>query len=328
MTINLNRLGADKGVTGTYAQDNALFDDIFLGEIITAFEEANVTMDRHFVRTITEGKSATFPVTGKATAGYHTAGNKIAYGNINQTEKQITIDGLLHSSVSIYQLDELKAHYDLRSEYSKQLGRSLAVQMDKHVLQTVLRAARAAANLSELAGGSTIYNDDTDVVASGNLTDPDNLVKALYKAARIMDENDVPEEDRFFYCSPELYYKLVLSDKAINRDFGGNGSIASGKIFDVAGIEIVKTNHLPNTNITTGVAAGDSEARHAVDGSNLVGLVSAKPAVGTVKLMDLQTENEWDMDYQCTKYLAKMAVGHDVLRPECAIEILNTTTPE
>ena len=49
-----SRLGA---VNGTGASD-ALFLKVFSGEVLTAFAETNVMMDRHYVRTISNGKSA------------------------------------------------------------------------------------------------------------------------------------------------------------------------------------------------------------------------------------------------------------------------------
>ena len=50
----VSRLGQ---INGAGAVD-ALFLKIFAGEVLTSFEKTNVTMGRHFVRTISQGKSA------------------------------------------------------------------------------------------------------------------------------------------------------------------------------------------------------------------------------------------------------------------------------
>ena len=47
---------------------DAIFLKVYGGEVITSFQEKNVAMDKHFVRTITSGKSASFPVFGKKVA--------------------------------------------------------------------------------------------------------------------------------------------------------------------------------------------------------------------------------------------------------------------
>jgi hypothetical protein len=44
-------------------------------------------------------------------------------------------------------------------------------------------------------------------------------------------------------------------------------------------------------------------------------------AVGTVKLMDLGMEGEYQINKQGTLMVAKYAVGHGILRPEAAIEL-------
>ena len=47
----------------------------------------------------------------------------------------------------------------------------------------------------------------------------------------------------------------------------------------------------------------------------------APSAAGTVKLMDLATEMEYDIRRQGTLMVAKYAMGHGVLRPEAAVGI-------
>jgi hypothetical protein len=83
----------------------------------------------------------------------------------------------------------------------------------------------------------------------------------------------------------------------------------------VAGIEVVKTNNLPSTNVTTGPAAYQGNF------STTVGLVMNKEAVGTVKLLDLATESDYDIRRQGTLIVSKYAVGHGILRADCAVEL-------
>ena len=57
----VSRLGAQNQGADT----RALFLKLFAGEVLTAFEEKNIAMGLHRVRTISGGKSASFPMTGK-----------------------------------------------------------------------------------------------------------------------------------------------------------------------------------------------------------------------------------------------------------------------
>ena len=105
-----------------------------------------------------------------------------------------------------------------------------------------------------------------------------------------------------------------------DRDWGGKGAYAEGEVLKVAGIHIVKTNNLPSTNITSGVLDG-SDGNLGGNYTNTVGAVWHKSCVGTVKLMDLAVEMEYDVRRQGTLLVAKYAMGHGILRPDAAFEI-------
>ena len=53
--------------------NRSLYLDVFGGEVITRFDNATVTLDKHTVKTLSGGaKSYRFPKTWKADAEYHT----------------------------------------------------------------------------------------------------------------------------------------------------------------------------------------------------------------------------------------------------------------
>ena len=67
------------------------------------------------------------------------------------------------------------------------------------------------------------------------------------------------------------------------------------------------TSSIPGTNNT-----------YNVDAQNVAAVVFHKSAIGTVKLMDLAMESEYDIRRQGTLMVGKMALGHGILRPESA----------
>lgn len=323
--ITPSRLGLSNG-TGA---DDALFMKLFAGEVMTSFHTANVMMERHLIRTISSGKSAQFPATWQVDSYYHVPGSELAGQQVLHGERVITIDDLLVSPVFIAAIDEAKNHYDVREIYTKEAGYSLARTADKNIIQTAVLAARASATLTGAPGGSTL-NAGADLVTNANSA----LVNAFFAAAQTLDEKDVPEMERFALLKPAQYYKLVLDDKAINRDFtAGNGDVRTGKVFDLAGLQIVKSNHIPQTNIAAPAGTANAPAgvtpnigprplgKYAGDFSNTVGLVMHPNAVGTVKLLDLAVEGEYQINRQGTLIVAKYAMGHGILRPECAVEL-------
>ena len=302
-------------VNGAGATD-ALFLKVFGGEVLAAFETACKVMDKHLVRQIQNGKSAAFPATWKVTAGYHTPGAEIVGQQSNANERVIVIDDLLVSSVFLANIDEAKAHYDVRSIYSTEMGRALANQWDKNVLQTGVLAARASATVT---GG----NGGTALTSAGTLyrTSASDLVAGLTSASQAMDEKDIPEsEDKFAFVRPAQYYLLAASTTLVDKDFSNsNGDYAKAAVVYAGGCQLVKTNHLPITNIASGPTA------YRGDFSKTAALVMTKQAVGTVKLLDLAQEMAYDIRRQGTLMVGKYAIGHGILRPECAVELKTTT---
>ena len=335
-----SRLGL---VNNTGTDYEKLFLKVFSGEVLTAFSENNVFSDAlHTVRTISSGKAAQFPVTGTATAAYHTPGNLLTGGAILHNEKVINIDDLLIAQTFVANIDELMNHYDVRSIYASELGKALAKRYDQNVAKTIANASRASATLTGGSGGTVL----TLPSGAGNTTsagvDGDELAAAIYDIAQVFDENDIPKTDRYVVLPPAEYYKLPeAATRTISTDYnpGGNGSYGSGNVQQIAGMPVIMSNNVPQVNRPPGVDdSGDASAdaaelggsnnTYAGDDSKTLGLVFHKSAVGTVKLLDLQTEmsgQDYGVMYQGTLMVAKYALGHGILRPEAAATIkLNT----
>ena len=303
----------------------ALFLKVFSGEVLTAFSENNIFNDSlHNVRTISSGKSAQFPVTGTATAAYHTVGTPLVGANqILANEKIISIDDLLIAQSFVANIDELKNHYDVRSIYAQELGKALAKRYDENVAKVIANASRASTTLTNGNGGLVT------TLGSGNTTSAnvsgDELAAAIYDIAQAFDERDIPPTDRFCVLPPAEYYKLAESaTRTVDVDFnpGGNGSFASGKVQMVAGIPVMMSNNVPQSNVGSEVSGTNNS--YAGDDSKTIGLVFHRSAVGTVKLMDMTTEisgSDYGIMYQGTLMVAKYALGHGILRPECAATI-------
>jgi len=310
---------ANSGAT----RDDALFLKVFAGEVITSFDRASKTEGADMVRSISNGKSATFPVMGRIGASYHAVGTEITGSDINHNEKVITINDLLISSVFVSNIEEAKNHWDVRSAYSTEIGRALAFQKDKHILQTIGQASLAPASIT--GGDATNNVINTGIASATDATAANAMIDAIFAAAKELDANYVPSEGRKCFMRLEEYYKLANATNAVNVDFSGNGSIAEGKVHKIAGIELVPVAHFVNSNVTSGTDAGSAtnggSTPQAVDLSNFVALVSHPSAVGTVKLMDLAVEKEYDIRRQGTLMVAKYSMGHGVLRPEAAVGI-------
>ena len=323
----VSRLGL---VNATGTSFDALFLKVFSGEVLTAFGQNNIFDERlHTVRTIASGKSASFPVLGTASAAYHVIGEPLVGANqIKANEKIINIDDMLISQAVVAKLDELKNHYDVRSIYSAELGKALAKAYDENVAKTIANASRASTTLTGGNGGLvlTLPTGNTNSAAVTG----DELVAAIYDIAQEFDARDIPPTDRFCVLPPAEYYKIPESaTRIIDTDFNpqGNGSVAAGRVSMVAGIPVMMSNNVPQTNVASNPSGANNT--YSGDDSKTLGLVFHKSAVGTVKLQDMTTEisgSDYGIMYQSTLLLAKYALGHGILRPECAATIKLSAT--
>tara|TARA_B100000287_G_scaffold294693_1_gene277981 strand:- start:212 stop:952 length:741 start_codon:yes stop_codon:yes gene_type:complete len=242
----------------------------------------------------------------------------------------------------IAQIEELKNHYDLRSIYATELGRALAVRSDIQALKTMIAAGlTTTANITTPSSGTgTIVVNTTTNTATG-------LVAALFDCAEALDGKDVPSEDRFAILTPGQYYTLLTADNvAINKDFsnGNNADPAKGRILEVAGIRLYKSNHLAPLFVNVGdqpeaddakganepfalTGVNNDDAAYNADLATMVasgrhGFVAGHPSMaGCVKLLDLATESEYLTEYQGTLFVAKLATGFGVLRPEASVVV-------
>jgi hypothetical protein len=292
----------------------ALFLKVFAGEVLTAFATANVTQGKHLERTIASGKSAQFPATWKSAAAYHTPGQEIVGTVIKHDEIVITVDELLIADAFIAEIDEAKNHYDVRGPYTKEVGIALSNAKDKNVLRAMTSAALASAGTF-----SGLSPSGTQIDNASMKVDATVLASGLFTAAQTFDESDVPESQvRYGYFRPAQYYLLAANKDLLNKDWGGRGSFAKAEIPEVAGVQLVMTNQLPITDETGSNAVLDKYENNA---STLAGIVTTMFSAATVKVRDLKIESAYDIRRQGTLIVAKYAMGHGALRPECAIAL-------
>ena len=312
-------------------------------EVLAAFAERNVMMPLHTVRTISSGKSASFPMTGVATAAYHTPGNEILGTAIDHSERVISIDNLLTSSAFIANIDEAMNHYDVRSIYSRELGYALSNHADKALIRTALAGSMDATDPIGNAGGGSL------VVGTAG----DTIVDKLLELAQKFDETDIPQGDRFAVVLPSTFYAILKAagdastgGAITNRDFGGSASPTRGdQGLMVGGIQVLMSNHIPTTDEDDGGSgtvdpllgstlvrnapfndagvtnAGTDEGYSGAVFTNIVGVGFHRSAIGTVKLLDLAVESDYLVQNQGTLMVAKYAMGHNYLRADACVRL-------
>ena len=339
--ITLSRAGAINGTVGDWDKDNALFLKVFSGEVLTSFKRQCIFGDMTQKRSISSGRSAQFPVFGRMTADYSVPGAFIqGQGNMAQNEVVIRIDDYLTAAADLYDLDQAKAHYDYRSIISTELGEALARAYDKRIARLLTIGARTStgdltADLPSGLSPDDPFRTGTQIDLAKATPTSDDLVASVFAAAEALDKKDISSENRVLVCTPEAYYSLIQSSRAVNFDWnqqGTNGSYKEGQIVKLAGFSIYTSNNIAQGSVTAGAGEhgyvfNGTVTKSTVDMSNTQMLAFQRNAVGVVSLRDIQmsmTGNDYMVSYNATKLKAQYACGFGVLRPECCVEIMNS----
>jgi len=331
------RFGTDVADT---TDATGLFLKLFGGEVFAAFSEEVHTMDKHFVREIASGKSAQFPKTWKVSAAYHTAGQEMLGQDTDETERVISIDGLLVAHIGIYDLDEAMSHFDIRSRYTQELGRAIARVFDQNVYRAIIKTARADATLagasstSPFPDGSTILSANAGVTgtlaATGAGSDWHDALRVMRVEAGV---DNIPDGDPLWFATTHATFDSMKyaqrGDSAANpyifanKDltFGGQGSSGVTQFLEVDGIMIYRTNLLPQSDDS---ANGDVKAKYRADFSTTLACGWHQDGVGTTKLIGMGLEQTRDVRRQEDFIVAKVACGHGPVRNEGTWEFRDT----
>lgn len=303
---------------------DAFFMKVFSGEVLTAFARNTVMMSRHQVRTIDHGKSASFAVMGRTRAKYLEPGNSLddQRKKFEHTEKVISIDGLLTADCLITDIDDAMNHYDVRVEYSRQLGEALAQSADCAIINELANMAAKDATVPEnipdngtgadkVKGTGKAFEFATGLAISQSADYGNKIIEGLLAARAAFTKNYVPMGDRYCLLTPEGYSALIKALMPDSANYQALFDPNSGKLQTICGFEVIEVPHLLNDGV---------DGKHTLNAkytdAGLQGIVFHRSAVGTVKLKDLAMERARRAEYQADQIIAKYAMGHGGLRPE------------
>ena len=350
-----------QGQSNSTGDARALYLKLFSGEMFKGFQHNAIARDLIMKRTLKNGKSLQFIYTGRTTAEFHTPGNSIL-GNSDAAppvaEKTITCDDLLISSAFLYELDEVLAHYDLRSEISRKIGYALAEKYDRLAFRAITRGARAASPITKT---NFVEPGGTQIRVGATTNDSDaygatNLVNAFYDAAAALDEKGVSSDGRVGVLNARQYYELIQQvgeNGLVNRDAQGTSRQKGNGIVEIAGIKIYKSMNIPflgkygtayggTTGVTDPGNTGDfvsvtpedaSGAQTGIKndygtntelGAKSCGLIFQKEAAGMVEAIGPSvqvTKGDVSVIYQGDVILGRLACGADYVNPAAAVEL-------
>ena len=205
-------------------------------------------------------------------------------------DDQITmvVDNANAFAFKIDDIEERQSHVNFEALATSSGAFALKRKYDAAVLQHISDAAGIA---SSAVSGTTL----TSTIAAGtlgtanapiNVETDDNGINLLLAMARLLDDQSVPEENRWFVAPPIFYEKMFqagnkLAEVQVTGDATSplrNGLALPGTF---AGFRCYKSTALNSTGGTDQVTLTDGSATLATDGSENVVLAGHMSAVST-----------------------------------------------
>jgi hypothetical protein len=212
--------------------------DLWSAKLLVALRKAAVAgnlVNRDYEGEIArEGDSVKITSINDVTIGTYTAHTDITVEDIDDATRSLLIDQAKYFAV---ELDDIE-----KAQYKKG-GKSPLDQAVQNAAYQ-LRDVADAFLLTTMNAGAQGTGNDLGTVAIH--TTKQNLYDAIVDLGVVLDEDNVPEEERFVVVSPSLHGRLQKLDTFVAAgDARGAEVRTNGFIGQVAGLDIYKSNNLP-----------------------------------------------------------------------------------
>ena len=169
----------------------------------------------------------------------YTRGAAVNPQNIQDDQLQLVVDQANAFAFKVDDIEERHSHINFESVATSSGAYALKNEYDKNVIAAMF-AGPSASSPDHVIGSD---GSGVDVGFDTSEIDPVDLIS---KHARLLNKQDVPEENRWFLGSPEFMEQLGQTSSKLMDDTTGNaaplrnGKVYSGKIMNM---EIYMTNN-------------------------------------------------------------------------------------
>jgi hypothetical protein len=197
-------------------------------------------------------------------------GADITQTKLTDQETTLVVDTANAFKFIVDDIETAMSHVNFKEVASSSAAYSLRDAYDEGIIATLFAGVSAASpnhilgsdNATDLAAGTFDGTGNLDIGFGSNEHDP---IDVLSRMARLLDEQNVPEEGRWFLADPAFYEVLVQSSsKLLSVDYNaGQGSIRNGLVSTgkLRGFDMYKTNNIAAaTNAAGKVIAGHMSA--------------------------------------------------------------------
>jgi hypothetical protein len=178
------------------------------------------------------------------TISKYTAGTALTYQVPTPNAQELNIDKGRYFAFQINDVLEYQAKPNLMDMFATDAAEQMRIAIDSEVIYNTIFNT-VAANKGATAGvNSSGYNMGTD--AAPVVLSASNVLQKILEMASILDEQNVPSEDRYLLIDPLTRALLMQSNLAQAQFMGDDKStVRNGKIGMIDRFTVYVTNQLP-----------------------------------------------------------------------------------
>ena len=184
---------------------------------------------------------------------------------LTDQELTLVVDSAKAFKFIVDDIETNMSHVNFKEVASSSAAYALRDSYDAAVIATMFSGVSSSSpdhvlgadNATDLAAGTFDGTGNLDIGFGSSEHDP---IDVLARMARLLDEQNVPEEGRWFVAGPDFYEVLgQASSKLLSVDFNaGQGSIRNGLVSSgkLRGFEMYKSNNIAATSNAAGKCLG------------------------------------------------------------------------
>ena len=188
-------------------------------------------------------------------------GQDVTQTKLTDQEVTLIVDTANAFKFIVDDIETNMSHVNFRDVATSSAAYALRDAFDEGVIATMFSGVSSSSpdhvlgsdNATDLAAGTFDGTGNLDIGFGSSEHDP---IDVMARMARLLDEQNVPEEGRWFLASPDFYEQLAQSSsKLLSVDFNaGQGSIRNGLVSSgkLRGFNMYKSNNIASTSNAAG----------------------------------------------------------------------------
>ena len=191
----------------------------------------------------------------------YTRGSDTTATKLTDQELSLVVDSAKAFKFIVDDIETNMSHVNFKEVASSSAAYALKDSYDAAVIATMFSGISSSSpdhvlgsdSATDLAAGTFDGTGNLDIGLGTSEHDP---LDVMARMARLLDEQNVPEEGRWFVASPDFYEVLgQSSSKLLSVDFNaGQGSIRNGLVSSgkLRGFDMYKSNNIASTSNAAG----------------------------------------------------------------------------